>query len=145
MTTTEAAACPKCGGNMWDNRATKTNPKQPDFKCKDRGCDGVIWPPRNGAANGNRVAAAVAAPAPAPVSLGAPLPYETPYAAPTPSAPVQSVDQFVSMATLYARCMDTALATAKNTGVMALGGDVAGAVAAMGATLFIGAKDRGIR
>jgi phage RecT family recombinase len=38
--------CPKCGGDMWDNRMSKTNPKQPDFKCKDRGCDGVVWPPR---------------------------------------------------------------------------------------------------
>lgn len=41
-------ACPKCGGAMWDNRVGKTNPKQPDFKCKDKAnCDGVIWPPRN--------------------------------------------------------------------------------------------------
>jgi hypothetical protein len=31
---------------MWDNREGKRNPKAPDFKCKDRGCDGVIWPPR---------------------------------------------------------------------------------------------------
>ena len=31
---------------MWDNRQGKRNPKAPDFKCKDRGCDGVIWPPR---------------------------------------------------------------------------------------------------
>jgi hypothetical protein len=38
--------CPKCGGRMWDNRATKRNPRAPDFKCRDRSCDGVIWPPR---------------------------------------------------------------------------------------------------
>ena len=38
--------CPKCGGAMWDNREGKRNPKAPDFKCKDRSCDGVIWPPR---------------------------------------------------------------------------------------------------
>ena len=36
--------CPKCGGAMWDNRATKRNPKAPDFKCRDRSCDGVLWP-----------------------------------------------------------------------------------------------------
>jgi hypothetical protein len=35
---------------MWDNRENKRNPKAPDFKCKDRGCDGVIWPPRDGRA-----------------------------------------------------------------------------------------------
>ena len=39
--------CPKCQGPMWDNRVGKKNPKAPDFKCKDRGCDGVIWPPRD--------------------------------------------------------------------------------------------------
>jgi hypothetical protein len=36
--------CPICGGEMCDNRAKKTNPKAPDFKCKDRNCTGVIWP-----------------------------------------------------------------------------------------------------
>ena len=36
--------CPKCGGRMWDNRVGKRNPKAPDFKCRDRSCDGVIWP-----------------------------------------------------------------------------------------------------
>jgi hypothetical protein len=28
---------------MWDNREKKTNPKAPDFKCRDKGCSGVIW------------------------------------------------------------------------------------------------------
>lgn len=35
--------CPECGGAMWDNRERKTNPKAPDFKCKDKNCSGVIW------------------------------------------------------------------------------------------------------
>jgi hypothetical protein len=43
-------SCPTCGGRMWDNRGTpekpKTNPKAPDYKCRDKSCDGVIWPPR---------------------------------------------------------------------------------------------------
>ena len=39
-------ACPKCGGPMWDNRAGKKNPKAPDYKCHDKNCDGVIWPPK---------------------------------------------------------------------------------------------------
>lgn len=49
-----APPCPKCGGEMWDNRATKTKPTQPDYRCKDApkrrgepGCDGVIWPERD--------------------------------------------------------------------------------------------------
>lgn len=40
--------CPKCGGKMWDNRIGKRNPKAPDFKCRDRDCDGVVWPPKKG-------------------------------------------------------------------------------------------------
>lgn len=48
---TPAPSCPKCNGPMWDNRAKKTNPKAPDFKCKDKEqCDGVIWPPKQGKA-----------------------------------------------------------------------------------------------
>jgi hypothetical protein len=38
------ARCPKCGSEMWDNRLTKRNPRAPDFKCRDRTCDGVMWP-----------------------------------------------------------------------------------------------------
>jgi hypothetical protein len=36
--------CPKCGGRTWDNRQTKRNPRAPDYRCRDRSCDGVIWP-----------------------------------------------------------------------------------------------------
>jgi hypothetical protein len=38
--------CPKCGGPTWDNRTTKRSAKSPDYKCRARSCDGVIWPPR---------------------------------------------------------------------------------------------------
>lgn len=53
---------------MWDNRIGKKNPKAPDFKCKDRECDGVVWPPR-GAKPTDAVASA---PAPAPSGNVAP-------------------------------------------------------------------------
>jgi hypothetical protein len=36
-------SCPTCSGLMWDNREKKTNPKAPDFKCRDKNCQGVIW------------------------------------------------------------------------------------------------------
>lgn len=39
-------ACPECKGAMWDNRENKRNPKAPDFKCKNKECDGAIWPPK---------------------------------------------------------------------------------------------------
>lgn len=36
--------CEKCGGPAWDNRTTKKNPRQPDFKCKNKdGCGWVKW------------------------------------------------------------------------------------------------------
>jgi hypothetical protein len=44
--TSDEPSCPTCGGRMWDNRLTKRNPKAPDYKCRDRSCDGVIWPPK---------------------------------------------------------------------------------------------------
>jgi hypothetical protein len=47
---TDVPPCPKCGGRMWDNRAGKRNPRAPDFKCRDRACDGVVWPARAEAA-----------------------------------------------------------------------------------------------
>jgi hypothetical protein len=54
---------------MWDNRVGKRNPKAPDFKCKDRECDGVIWPPRDA----NVAAAANATSAePQPAAAGMP-------------------------------------------------------------------------
>lgn len=46
---TGAPACPKCGGRMWDNRENKRNPRAPDFKCRDRSCDGVLWPGQHNA------------------------------------------------------------------------------------------------
>lgn len=46
---------------MWDNRLSKRNPKQPDFKCRNRSCDGVIWPPKNGTAPAMRSAGPVVA------------------------------------------------------------------------------------
>ena len=42
-------SCPTCGGRMWDNRISKRNPKAPDYKCRSRSCDGVIWPAKNAA------------------------------------------------------------------------------------------------
>jgi hypothetical protein len=50
LTDLEIVSCPKCGGRMFDNRLTKRNPKAPDHKCRNRACDGVIWPPKEGTA-----------------------------------------------------------------------------------------------
>lgn len=46
--------CPDCGGPMWDNRDNKRNPKQPDFKCKDKdGCGKGVWVKGKGGGSGN--------------------------------------------------------------------------------------------
>ncbi len=63
--------CPKCQGPMWDNREGKRNPRAPDFKCKDRACDGVIWPSRDGAAKPAEGSATPAAPRAAAAKGGA--------------------------------------------------------------------------
>lgn len=47
LTDMTAISCPKCGGRCWDNRATKKNPKAPDYKCQNRACDGAIWPAKD--------------------------------------------------------------------------------------------------
>lgn len=39
--------CPICQGDMWNNIETKKNPKAPDYRCKDKTCEGVIWPPKD--------------------------------------------------------------------------------------------------
>jgi hypothetical protein len=46
--------CGTCGGQMWDNRPKKAGygfggdwkDTSPDAKCKNKNCDGVVWPPR---------------------------------------------------------------------------------------------------
>jgi hypothetical protein len=40
--------CPKCGAQVYDNTENKRNPKAPDYKCSDKDCDYVKWPPRGG-------------------------------------------------------------------------------------------------
>jgi hypothetical protein len=45
----DAVKCPKCQGAMWDNRAKNDErekdgkKRMPDYKCKDRECEAVIW------------------------------------------------------------------------------------------------------
>lgn len=135
MTTTAAEpACPKCGGPVWDNRETKKNPKAPDYKCRGRSCDGVIWPPRNGRAP------AIAS-AKQPISDGGPLPYEVEEETGAPPASgAQAPALRPELVALYKQCVSAAQSIAVQHHIDKLGGDVASAVAAMSATLFIAAR-----
>lgn len=44
-----APVCPACGGPMWDNiaendkREAEGKKRRPDYKCKKKECDGIIW------------------------------------------------------------------------------------------------------
>ena len=58
---------------MWDNRVGKRNPKAPDFKCKDKSCDGVIWPPRDAARAAAPAGASTAAAEQGGAATGMPL------------------------------------------------------------------------
>lgn len=132
--TIQETRCPKCQGHMWDNRKTKLNPKQPDFKCKDKQCDGVIWPPRDGASRMPQPSVKpVATSGKEPYSLGGPLPYETESQVRSSAQPHLG-GQLDTLFTVYDVCLEHAYA--KATGLF--GKDVTDeAVAAMAATLFI--------
>jgi hypothetical protein len=123
--TTDEVMCPKCGGRTWDNRATKTNPKAPDYKCRDRACDGVVWPPKGGPA---RPAAASAAKAP--YSSGAPI------------AGIDAPEGLDRLFALYDVCYAHAMETVSKTFANDEPSQVA--VTAATATLFIAAKERGL-
>lgn len=50
---TDQPSCPKCGAaNMYDNRsendarAARGEKLRPDWKCRQRGCEGIIWRPK---------------------------------------------------------------------------------------------------
>lgn len=49
VTDDDAVKCPTCKGPVWDNRATNDErekagkKRMPDYKCRDRGCEAVIW------------------------------------------------------------------------------------------------------
>jgi hypothetical protein len=68
---------------MWDNRLSKRNPKAPDFKCRDRRCDGVVWPGQHHAAAPILARPRVLADAPAETTdAGESAPASVPAAAP---------------------------------------------------------------
>ncbi len=40
----DVPVCDFCGGPVWDNRDSKRNPSQPDYKCRDKeSCGGAGW------------------------------------------------------------------------------------------------------
>lgn len=144
--------CPKCAGPMWDNRQTKRNPKSPDYKCKDKGCDGVVWPEKKGGGTARFVAGATAEPS---EGFDDPPPYDDPYAPVIATASVAQdargtriadtaqEAQFSSLIRLHRRCFDSAVLLVMRDKPTELfnGWD---AISALTAQLFIEANKRGI-
>jgi hypothetical protein len=139
-------SCPTCHGKLWDNRESKKNPKAPDFKCRDKTCEGVYWPPKDGAW-ADQVAGA---PAKQAVSLGGPMPWES--AEEAPPVAVANVGEGsgngatreAALFGLYSRCAGHVLANVVPKMLEADVGTDPEAVAAMIATLFIQANQRGL-
>ena len=126
--------CPKCGGQVYDNRAendqrlARGEKLRPDYKCRDRACDGAIWRPKNG-----QPAPRAAAPAQTKqaYSAGGPLPYEQEE---TGAPPIPALD---GLFTLYDVCFEHAFSLANRR----LANDASHeGIAAMAATLFIAAR-----
>lgn len=137
--------CPKCAGPMWDNRQTKRNPKSPDYKCKDKGCDGVVWPEKKGGGTARFVAGATAEPS---EGFDDPPPYDDPYAPVIGNAQGARIAdaaqeaQFASLIRLHRRCFDSAvLLVVRDKPTALFRWD---AISALTAQLFIEANKRGI-
>lgn len=135
-----APSCPVCSGPCWDNRATKRNPKQPDFKCKDKGCSGVIWPPRTGGAPRQ------AASAKQPINVGE-MDWEQEQAADesrfvgeAKGSPPATVDKLNALLGGYSLCFAHASHLAQEAQKKGLDPDVS----AMAATILIQACQKGI-
>ena len=133
--TTNEVKCPKCGNDTWDNRVGKKNPKSPDYKCKDKACDGAIWPPRNCAPVPAQAKQAFSS---GPLVPGIDGPYQETGA--PPAEPVVFGAKLNGLFTLYGVCMDEVLSAQVPKLNKADVGTTPEAIAAMCATLFIAAS-----
>lgn len=131
MPTTYEVTCPKCGaGNMWDNRDSKRNPKAPDYRCRDRDCDGAVWEKKAGkSSNGKQGFSSGDLPGdPAPVTV---------------RTPEQKKLEWESLKTMHLRALRAAMEEAKELETAKIG-DSPEACSARTAQLFIAAKEMGL-
>jgi hypothetical protein len=141
--------CPRCGGRMWDNRASKKNPKAPDYKCRDNQC----LDPKSGMVTAiwEKDVAGPRMPQPAvkplttqgkqPYESGGPLPYEQSETGAPPTA--NKAEGFQRLFNAYDVCMGHALTVAQKMNKADVGSSPE-AVAAIAATLLIQADRQGL-
>lgn len=142
--------CPRCGGRTWDNRATKKNPKAPDYKCRDNQCvdpkSGMVTAIWEKDVAGPRMpqpsSRPVATSGKEPYSGGPALPYET--ESETGAPPVANkADGFQRLFNAYDVCLSHALTAAQKMDKANVGSSPE-AVAAIAATLLIQADRQGL-
>jgi hypothetical protein len=130
--------CPKCHGHTWDNRTTKRNPKAPDYKCKDKQCDGAVWL--------DSKKPGMPQPSSPPVATSGKAPYSSgPAIKGLDDAPVATVTDIPTLDRLfavYSVCLDHVLAVEVPKLTRAQIGASPESVAAMAATLLIQASKR---
>jgi hypothetical protein len=146
---TQEVPCPKCGGRTWDNREGKKNPKAPDFKCRDKSCDGVVWPPRGNAprpaAGVTNISAPRQAPAPAKPAASEPDWLADQGASEDATfAELKRGEAWIEMQQRYAETLLFVTKTVVPTLIKADVGTDPQAVAAITATLYIERNKRGI-
>lgn len=116
--------CPKCGGDVYDNRADKASgeksAKWPDFKCKDKTCDWAQWPEKP-----KQTKAQVQAFTPAQQRIVDAAAAEAPRVG----------DRHAYLTALYWQCFDEILAGLKTRAISS--GFPAAEISAMTSTLFI--------
>jgi hypothetical protein len=129
---------------VWDNRATKRNPRAPDFKCRDRSCDGVIWPGQHAAGPPTGAPESGAAPrggsvmrvGPRERNLAREVADHVAHAAAAPSAPADARERYLAITAYVLARVRPLYAEAQ----VACDGQ---SVAAIAATLFIAGERAG--
>lgn len=140
--------CPKCGGLTYDNRAendgrlAKGEKMRPDFKCKKKECDGVVWRPKEGWGAAAPVAVAAPAPAAAPTApVKQAFTSGGPIAGLDDALPTEKLDRLFAV---YSIIEDHILATSVGKFNKADVGTTPESVAAQIATLLIAAQKAGV-
>ena len=125
--------CPVCNSPCWDNRAKKASGEfkstAPDYKCKDKNCEGVIWPEKDEPKPPKRTQAGPGAPD-----------AEQPPAAPAPQAKPTTAGKDTELVVLFENCFQrvTKLCNLQNAAVGPDGINLTGEnVASLTSTLYI--------
>jgi hypothetical protein len=117
-----------------DARAAKGEKMRPDWKCRDRQCDGVIWRPKNGGMQ--KAGPTMPQPSVKPVATSGKEPYSSGPRIPAIDGPVD-IDKLSNLFNVYGACLDHVLSNVVPKLEKAQIGSSPESVGAMTATLLI--------